>query len=84
MMEIGFVRIENIFEKRKERRENVGYQLFHFLRHLSKTMPLRVQYGILKIMYRICAKPKEADPIKLISLQVSISIALKYDINNSV
>ena len=34
-----------------------------------------------------CAKPKEVrvDPIKLISLrQISVSIALKYIINNSV
>ena len=31
------------------------------------------------------AKPKEVDPIKLISLrQISVSIALKYIINNSV
>ena len=32
-----------------------------------------------------CAKPKEVDPIKLVSLwQISVSIALKYIINNSV
>ena len=32
-----------------------------------------------------CAKPKEVDPIKLISLcRMSVSIALKYMINNSV
>ena len=103
-----------------------------FLWHLSKTMPLWVRYGILKIMYRIlckteasrpcwimisrdqfemvhfcgicrrqchyefnmvfwksciifCAKPKEVDPIELISLrQVCVSIALKYEINISV
>ena len=30
-----------------------------------------------------CAKPKEANPIKLISL-TSVSIALKYEINNKV
>ena len=30
-------------------------------------------------------KPKEVDPVKLISLrQISISIALKYIINNSI
>ena len=33
----------------------------------------------------ICAKSKEIDPIKLISLrQISVSIALEYIINNSV
>ena len=31
--------------------------------HLSKTMPLWVQYGILKIMYRISCKIEEVDPI---------------------
>ena len=32
-----------------------------------------------------CAKPKEVDPIKLISLrQISVSIAHKYIINNTV
>ena len=32
-----------------------------------------------------CAKPREVDPIKLISLrQTSVLIALKYIINNSV
>ena len=50
-----------------------------------RQMPLCVQYGILKIMYRILCKTKEVDPIKLISLrQVSLSTALKYIINNSV
>ena len=54
-----------------------------FLCHLSNTIPLGVQYCILKIMYRIL--PKEVDPIKLSSLrQISLSIALKYIINNSV
>ena len=33
----------------------------------------------------LCAKPKEADTIKLISQrQISVSITLKYIINNSV
>ena len=37
------------------------------------------------ISYLIYSKPKEVDPIKLISLQeISLSIALKYIINNSV
>ena len=36
-------------------------------------------------IWKFCAKPKEVDPIKSISLrQISVSIALKYIINNSV
>ena len=31
-----------------------------------------------------CAKPKEVDPSKLISLRINVSITLKYIINNSV
>ena len=42
------------------------------------------KYGTLKIMYRIECKT-EVDPTNLISLrQVSVSIALKYKISNSV
>ena len=34
-------------------------------------------------MYRICAKPKEVDPIKLISPRhISVSISLKYTTQN--
>ena len=56
-----------------------------FLWHLSKTMLLWVQYRIFKIVYRFWAKPKELDPVKLVSLrQTRVSIALKYIINNNV
>ena len=33
-----------------------------FLWHLSKTMPLCVQYGILKIMHRILCKTEGSKP----------------------
>ena len=43
-----------------------------------------IQYFENCVLY-FCAKPKEVDPIKLISLrQTSVSIALKYIINSSV
>ena len=52
---------------------------------VAKTMPLSVQYAILKSCIVFCAKTKEVDHIKLISvLQISVSLALKYIINNSV
>ena len=39
----------------------------------------------LKSCIVFCAKAKEVDPIKFISLrQTSVSIALKYKVNNSV
>ena len=41
--------------------------------------------SIIKSCIVFCAKPKEVGPIELISLrQISLSIALKYMINNSV
>ena len=42
-------------------------------------MPVRVQYGILKIIYRFffCAEPKEVNPIKL---NLTVFIYDKYEL----
>ena len=63
---------------------NVTWKLV--LWHLSKTMSLWVPYGIFwKSCIVFCAKPKEVDPIKLnFRWHLSVSIALKYMINNGV
>ena len=64
-------------------------EMFHsycILWHLSKTVACHYEFNTVfwKSCIVYCAKPKEVDPIKLISLQGSVSIALKYEINNSV
>ena len=69
----------------------------HWLELLVLSLPLFVFCGICRrqchyefntVFWKscivFCARPKEADPIKLISpRQISVSIALKYIINNS-
>ena len=57
-------------------------QTYYFFWHLSKTMPLRAQYHILKSCEVFCANPKEVDPTNLnlcmTNTLVSVSTAPKY------
>ena len=59
--------------------------LFHFCGICRRQCHYEFNRSFPKSCIVFCTKPKEVDPIKLISLrQISVSIALKYVINNSV
>ena len=67
----------------------INDSLYSLLYYFYGICQRQCHYEFITVFWKswivFCAKPKEVDPIKLISLwQISVSIALKYIINNKI